>query len=105
LAHAPNVPGRSTASLAGLGLAPPSPEDFAEHLLAAIAARRAQRAAEGFAPIRAAWLARGPVPGTHLAIRRQGAEIAGRFAGLAEDGSLLLATGDRIQALTSGEVV
>ena len=104
LAHAPDVPGRATASLASLGLAPPSPEDFAAGLLAAIAARRAQRAAEGFDPIRAAWLARGPAAGTHLAIRRQGAEIAGRFAGLAEDGRLLLATGDRIQAVTSGEV-
>lgn len=104
LAHAPEVPGRATASLASLGLTPPAPEGLAADLLAAIATRRAQRKAEGFAPIRAAWLARGPAEGTHLAIRRQGAEITGRFAGLAEDGSLLLAIGERIQALTSGEV-
>ena len=104
LAHAPDVPGRATASLADLGLAPPTPEAFAADLLNALAARRAQRAAEGFGAIRAAWLARGPAMGAPLAIRRQGAEITGRFAGLADDGSLLLATGERIQAFTSGEV-
>ncbi len=104
LAHAPQVPGRETACLAGFGVAPPAPEHFAADLLAAIDRRRAQRQAEGFAAIRDAWLARGPSVGAHLAIRRRGGDIAGRFAGLAEDGSLLLATGERIQALASGEV-
>lgn len=104
LAVAPEVPGRTTACLAGLGITPPSPERFATELLAAIDRRRGERLAHGFAPLRAAWLARGPAIGTHLAIRRQGAEIAGRFAGLAEDGSLLLDTGERIETLTSGEV-
>ncbi|GGJ20353.1 biotin--[acetyl-CoA-carboxylase] ligase [Neoroseomonas lacus] len=104
LALAPEVPGRMTACLADLGVTPPSPQHFAADLLAAIDRRRIERAAHGFAPLRAAWLARGPAIGTHLAIRRQGAEIAGRFAGLAEDGSLLLDTGERIQTLASGEV-
>lgn len=104
LAQAPDVPGRAIASLAGCGVTPPAPDDFAAMLLAALHRRRAQRQAQGFAPIRDAWLARGPAVGSHLAIRRQGAEIAGHFAGLAEDGSLLLATGERIQALASGEV-
>lgn len=104
LALAPEVPGRKTACLAELGVAPPSPQDFAADLLTAIGRRRAERTAQGFAPLRAAWLARGPAIGTHLAIRRQGAEITGRFTGLAEDGSLLLDTGGRIQTLTSGEV-
>jgi BirA family biotin operon repressor/biotin-[acetyl-CoA-carboxylase] ligase len=104
LSHAPQLPGRATASLAGLGVAPPAPEDFAAALLAAIGRRRAQRAAEGFGAIRAAWLACGPAPGSHLAIRRQGAEITGRFAGLADDGSLLIDTGGRIRTLASGEV-
>ena len=104
LALAPEVPGRNTACLAGLGVTPPSPQRFAAELLAAIDRRRTERAAHGFAPLRAAWLARGPAIGSHLAIRRQGAEISGRFAGLAEDGGLLLDTGERIQTLTSGEV-
>jgi BirA family biotin operon repressor/biotin-[acetyl-CoA-carboxylase] ligase len=104
LAHAPAVPGRATACLAGFGIAPPDPAAFAERLLAAFDRRRAERAAEGFAPIRAAWLARGPAPGTHLAIRRAGRDTAGAFAGLAEDGSLLLATGGQVRAVASGEV-
>jgi BirA family biotin operon repressor/biotin-[acetyl-CoA-carboxylase] ligase len=104
LAHAPEVPGRRTACLAEAGIAPPAPEAFAEALLAAIDRRRTERALEGFGPVRAAWLARGPALDTHLAIRRQGAEIAGRFAGLAEDGSLLLASGGRVHAVASGEV-
>ncbi|MBR0659869.1 biotin--[acetyl-CoA-carboxylase] ligase [Neoroseomonas oryzicola] len=104
LAHAPEVPGRRTACLAETGIAPPVPEVFAEALLSAIDRRRTERALEGFGPVLAAWLARGPALDTHLAIRRQGAEIAGRFAGLAEDGSLLLASGGRVHAVASGEV-
>ncbi|MBW6397585.1 biotin--[acetyl-CoA-carboxylase] ligase [Roseomonas sp. HJA6] len=105
LARAPELPGRATASLAGLGIAPPAPEDFAARLLVALDARRRQRQVEGFAPIRDAWLARGPKEGSALAIRRQGAEIAGHFAGLAEDGSLRVAVGGRVQTLASGEIV
>lgn len=104
LVHAPEVPGRATACLAGLGVTPPVPEVFAEALLTALERRRMQRALEGFGPIRDAWLARGPALDTHLAIRRGGTDIAGRFAGLAEDGSLLLATGGRVHAVASGEV-
>lgn len=104
LAHAPGVPGRSTACLADAGIAPPEPEAFAHRLLAALDRRRAERRLHGFAPIRAAWLARGPALGTHLAIRREGRDTAGAFAGLAEDGSLLLATGGRVHAIASGEV-
>jgi BirA family biotin operon repressor/biotin-[acetyl-CoA-carboxylase] ligase len=104
LAHAPEVPGRATACLADAGIAPPDPEAFAHRLLAALGRRRTERATAGFAPIRAAWLARGPAIGTHLAIRREGRDIAGAFAGLAEDGSLLLATGGRVHAVASGEV-
>lgn len=104
LAHAPEVPGRATACLADAGIVPPPPEAFAHRFLAALDRRRAERAAEGFAPIRAAWLARGPVPGTTLAVRRGGTDMAGVFAGLAEDGSLLLAADGRVHAVASGEV-
>jgi len=107
LAHAPEVPGRPTACLADAGIAPPAPEDFAGRLLAALDRRRLERATEGFAPIRAAWLARGPALGTLLSVlgkAREGADIAGSFAGLAEDGSLLLSTGGRVHAIASGEV-
>ncbi len=105
LAHAPSVPGRVTASLAGLGIAPPAPEDVAASLLAALDRRRRQRDAEGFGPIRDAWLARGPAIDAPLVIRRQGVEIPGRFAGLADDGSLRLTIDGRVQTLVAGEIV
>ena len=104
LAHAPAVPGRATACLADAGIEPPLPEDFAAGLLAALALRRTEYLAAGFAPIRDAWLARGPRPGSPLSITRAGAAFSGTFAGLAEDGSLLIATGDGIRAIASGEV-
>ncbi len=104
LAHAPAVPGRATACLADAGILPPAPEAFAADLLAALARRRAEYLAAGFAPIRDAWLARGPRPGSPLSITRGGAAFSGTFAGLAEDGSLLVATAEGVRAIASGEV-
>ena len=42
----------------------------------------------GFSPIRDAWLARGPLPGAPLVL--QDGQLKGQFAGLDEDGALLL---------------
>jgi BirA family biotin operon repressor/biotin-[acetyl-CoA-carboxylase] ligase len=99
LTAAPALPDRPTAAL-GDWAAPSSPEAAAERILAAIAQRRAQRAAEGFAPIRAAWLARAHPIGTAL----QAAGVVGRFAGLAEDGALLLQAGEVTHRITAGDV-
>ena len=66
------------------------------------------RLREGFVPIRAAWLAHGPAPGTPLTVRGAGGHpINGRFAGIAEDGRLLLRPGDDgpIRAVAAGEVL
>jgi BirA family biotin operon repressor/biotin-[acetyl-CoA-carboxylase] ligase len=102
LAHAPVLPGgRPTVSLAALGAGPPAPEVFAAELLAALDRWRRVLAREGFAPIRTAWLAHGPRRGTPMTV----AGAAGAFAGLGEDGSLLLAGPDGgIRALRTGEV-
>ena len=59
---------------------------------------------EGFAPVRAAWMAAGPEKGAWLSVRQGQARLAGRYEGLAEDGGLLLATGGRVHALHAGEV-
>ena len=59
------------------------------------------REREGFAPIRAAWMARGPRLDERLAVR---GGISGHYAGLAEDGSLLLAREGRVHAVASGEI-
>lgn len=102
LVHAPAVPGRATACL---GRAEP-PEAFAARLLDRVAAWRGIRNAEGFGAIREAWAVHGPARGQHIAARRGGGTVEGLFAGLAEDGSLLLETGPgTIVRVAAGEVL
>lgn len=101
LAHAPEVPGRSTASLKGAAI----PADFCARLAECFAARRAQWRTGGFAAIREDWLARAHPPGTMLRVRAGGEERGGSFDGLAEDGALLLRLGDgTVQRVLAGDV-
>lgn len=105
LAVAPDVPGRLSAALAEVTHAPP-PADFARALLAALETRMAQRARDGFAPVRADWLARAHPLGTRLAVTLSaGADpIAGGFAGLDADGTLLLDTAEGQRRIAAGDV-
>ncbi len=103
LVTAPPVPGRSTACLADYG-SPPPPETMAGRVLEALAHWRDVRAHAGFAPVRAAFLARAPTYGTRITLRLGERMLGGAFAGLGEDGSLLLRAGGRIQAFAAGEV-
>jgi len=89
LAAAPRLPDRATIALAGIGVEI-APGPFLDQLAAALVTRRAQWCAEGFAPIREAWLARAHPVGTPLWIVNGGQRISGRFRTLAEDGALLL---------------
>lgn len=100
LAMAPRLPDRATACLADRG-APPAPETVAAGLLHAFDHWCAVQAREGFGPIRAAWMARGPRLDDRLAVR---GGIVGHYAGLAQDGSLLLAREGRVHAVASGEI-
>jgi BirA family biotin operon repressor/biotin-[acetyl-CoA-carboxylase] ligase len=100
LAHAPPLPDRPTASLGAI-----PPQDFALALLARLEAWRTRFAAEGAAPLRAAWLAFGPAPGSPIRLRDAAGEHAARFAGLAEDGRLLIETTSGPRAVASGEVL
>lgn len=104
LAAAPDLPDRPTASLAAVAPAP-APEAFARVLLDRLDHWRARRAQVGFAAVRAAWLARGPLPGAPIVLRVGSTTQDGRFAGLGADGSLLLATGSRVRAFAAGEVL
>ncbi len=104
LAVAPELPDRSTACLAVVAPAP-EPVAFARSLLDRLDHWRARRAKEGFAPVRAAWLAYGPLPGTPIVLRVGATTREGRFAGLGADGTLLLATGPQVQAFAAGEVL
>jgi BirA family biotin operon repressor/biotin-[acetyl-CoA-carboxylase] ligase len=100
LAVAPVIPGRITSAFAD----PPDPAAFLAALDAAFAERLAQWRAEGFAPIRAAWLAAAHPVGTPLEVSGP-PSVAGRFAGLADDGALLIETEGTIHCLHAGDVV
>lgn len=103
LAHRPDLPDRPTASLADV-MAPPSPESFASALLASLADYVTLQSAEGFAPIRDAWLRYGPSLGTKLRLTQGATEANGTFAGLAENGSILLNVDGAIRPYAAGEI-
>ncbi|UPY38399.1 biotin--[acetyl-CoA-carboxylase] ligase [Sediminicoccus sp. KRV36] len=100
LAHAPAVEGRAVAALG-----PIAPEIFAATLLSRLADWHKLRLTEGFAPIRAAWMERGPERGSLMTLRQGDNPVSGRYEGLAEDGGLLLATAGRLHAFHAGEVM
>jgi len=104
LAHAPEIPGRRTACVAEF-VPPPAPAAMAELLLDRLAHWRAVRAGQGFGPVRAAWLARAQKVGTPLQLSYGGRLLGGTFAGLADDGCLLLDTGGRLEAFATGEIL
>lgn len=60
---------------------------------------------EGFAPLKSAWLDRGPPFGQPIMIRDGGERRAGSFAGLDADGALLFQPADRpVQRITVADV-
>ena len=59
---------------------------------------------EGFAPIRAAWLSRAHPIGTALRVRLADRLATGRFAGIDEDGALLLETENGRARIVAGDV-
>ena len=99
LAHAPALPDRPTATLGG----GETPERFAARLLQRLGHWVGVQRAEGFAPVRGAWLRFGPGLGETLTVR--GLPEPGGFAGLAEDGSLLLEIEGRQRAIPAGEIL
>lgn len=68
------------------------PEALLDALAPAFAAREAQLTAEGFAPVRAAWLARAARLGQPLQARTPARVIEGRFATIDAAGALVLET-------------
>jgi BirA family biotin operon repressor/biotin-[acetyl-CoA-carboxylase] ligase len=59
---------------------------------------------DGFPPLRAAWLDRVRGLGEGIRVRLQGEEAHGRFAGLDEDGALLLDDGATRRRIGAGDV-
>ncbi len=95
------VPPRSLRDGAGVSV---TPERFLAHLAAAYASREAQFVRDGFAPIRADWLARAARLGEQVTARTMQAEIVGRFETVDEDGNLVLFTAGGRQAIPAADV-
>jgi BirA family biotin operon repressor/biotin-[acetyl-CoA-carboxylase] ligase len=104
LAIAPNLPDRATACLADHGPTP-SPETAARAILARLDHWRARFAAEGFAPVRAAWLGHAQSLGTHMTVKLPERQWTGTFVGLGEDGSLRLHSEGLVRHFAAGEIV
>lgn len=103
LAGAPQDLGRPVTFLASVASAP-SPEAFAGRLLHTLQGWRARYAAEGFAPVRAAWLTAAHVPGERIVVGASGQRAQGMFRGLGDDGALLLDGPEGEIAITAGEL-
>jgi BirA family transcriptional regulator, biotin operon repressor / biotin---[acetyl-CoA-carboxylase] ligase len=100
LRHAPEIPGRATTSLAAHGVII-SPQDAADAVLSSLS-RWHEAEPE---TIRTAWLNRAHPIGTHLEIRSLHSTQTGTFAGLSPIGELLLHTKNRIEPISTGDVM
>jgi BirA family transcriptional regulator, biotin operon repressor / biotin---[acetyl-CoA-carboxylase] ligase len=100
IAHDPTGTPYPVTSLAREGAAIVSVEACRTSLLTALAARLAVWLNEGFGPVRACWLARAHPLGTAL----RAGQVNGIFAGLGDDGALLIETADGPRRVVGGEV-
>lgn len=92
-------------SLTALGVSPPDPKDALLHLAAAFAKWYEVWRAQGFMPVREAWLSRAAGLGTRIRARLANEEIKGVFQGIDESGALLLGLpGGATRAIAAGEV-
>jgi BirA family biotin operon repressor/biotin-[acetyl-CoA-carboxylase] ligase len=105
LAHFPPGTEFPATSLAALGATPPPPREALTALAANLAKWYDIWRADGFAPIRDAWLARAGGLGARIRARLQNEEASGVFEGLDETGALLLNQGHgRVRTIAAGEV-
>jgi BirA family biotin operon repressor/biotin-[acetyl-CoA-carboxylase] ligase len=91
-------------SVAATGATPPAPEDALTVLAAAFARHAARFEAEGFAPIREAWLARAFRLGERIEARLPAETVTGRFADLDADGSLVLHVAGAVRRIPAADV-
>ncbi|HVE23005.1 MAG TPA: biotin--[acetyl-CoA-carboxylase] ligase [Acidocella sp.] len=100
LAAAPEIPGRCTTSLSAHG-GRLAADDAADAVLAGLAAWHDASAER----IREAWLALAHPVGTELIVRGAQGERRGIFAGLSDKGELLLRDKDRIDPISTGDIL
>ena len=102
--HPPDTEFPAT-SLAGMGLSAPLPRHALLELAEPFAKWYDLWRAQGFAPIRDAWLSRAAGLGTRIRARLTNEETVGVFEGIDETGALLLReTQDRVRTVAAGEV-
>lgn len=106
LAHAPDVEGRRTAALAQFGPAPDR-NLFARHLAATFHEELHRWRTAGLAPLLQRWQDAAHPRGTPLTVLPPGEDrLDGTFAGLAADGSLLLALASgTVRTINAGDVM
>jgi BirA family biotin operon repressor/biotin-[acetyl-CoA-carboxylase] ligase len=105
IAHHPEGTERPATSLAAAGLPVPTPAALLGELAPVFAHWRGQWERQGFAPIRSAWLARAAGVGSRIVARLGEESPEGLFAGLADDGALLMRLDDgATRAIHAGEV-
>ena len=104
LAVAPDLADRACVCLAEM-IDAPTADAVAAAFMDSLDRWRATRLLDGFAAIRAAWLARAHAIGCEITLKVGVQRLGGTFAGLADDGSLLLQSGGRVRAFSTGEVL
>ncbi len=105
--HVPETDARSypATSLALAGATGTSVAAAREAVLESVARWLEAWQTGGFAPVRAAWLARAHPLGTALRVTLADGTIAGRFAGIGSDGALLLDVDGGTRRVIAGDVV
>lgn len=105
IAYAPSIPGRDTARL--IDVAPEvTPDGLLEFIDRSLAGwLDTWRGGEGFAAVRGAWLERSVAIGTPIVVHASKVGVVGSFAGIDEDGALLLRDDEhRIHRYTAVDV-
>ena len=95
------VPPVSLRGATGLAV---RPEELLDRLAPAVAAWEDRLNDEGFAPLRAAWLARATRLGGEVTARLPGRTLCGRFETIDPTGALVLATAEGRIALPAAEI-
>jgi len=86
--------------------APTKAADLLEALAGRLASWIARWRADGFAPVRAAWLARAAGVGAPIDVRLGNALISGRFTDLDDDGAMIIETAEGVRRrVTAGDIV
>ena len=96
--------GRFAACLGQYGEVPPV-KDVAQYILSSLTDWCAVWQQNGFGALRQAWLDRAHPVGTPLVVSSRTTYEQGKFAGLAEDGRLLLDTETGMKTITTGDIL